>query len=342
MIGNYSTSCGVRGISIGQVANICNDSCDSISIGNFTFSQASCGCQVTIGRLSYNCSKRGIMIGADNPASASAFSDLIAIGNCIQTGHGCNINIGSNICNAGTDDTVNRINIAIGNGACALRTGGFQTIIGNGAKAWTYGVVIGAESCVCLTQIFEFNTIVGTQSKAYCLDTVIGDQSCSTVGASTILGGNARACSQCSNAIGFASCVPAGLTGASVIGASLTAERADTFHAKHILALGQGASKIHDIGSTGGTGAQVDWNNGNNQTVTLSADTTFDQFLNPIAGANYSLIITQTSGHNITWPGDILWPSGIAPVLSGGGETDVVALIYNGSEYFGTAAYTFQ
>jgi hypothetical protein len=108
-----------------------------------------------------------------------------------------------------------------------------------------------------------------------------------------------------------------------------------------LVAFGQGASLTNDIGSVGTT-ATVNWNDSNNQSLTLINSTTLT-FTNPLSGANYLLEITQggVGLYTITWP-TIKWMNATPPTLSTAvGATDIVSLYYDGTNYYGTFALNF-
>ena len=133
-----------------------------------------------------------------------------------------------------------------------------------------------------------------------------------------------------------------------VLGSNITSERANTLHSESILANGQGVSKGHNIGSTGGT-VTIDWDNSNIQKITLTSNITSLTLSNPIQGGVYSLIVEQGGvGNTITWPsGAIKWPGGTPPTLTSGatGDTDVISLIYDpagGTGYLGNANLAFS
>jgi hypothetical protein len=146
----------------------------------------------------------------------------------------------------------------------------------------------------------------------------------------------------CGIALGYTACVTH--AGAAAIGPGVVSEKADTTHVNNLIALGQGASKVNAVGSTGGT-TTIDWDNSNNQTLSLTSNITSLTLSNPIAGASYSLAITQagTGSYTITWPASVKWPGGFAPILSTGvGEIDVISLFYDGTNYYSVAALNFS
>lgn len=86
----------------------------------------------------------------------------------------------------------------------------------------------------------------------------------------------------------------------------------------------------------------INWNNGNNQALTLTGNTTL-AFSNPIEGAWYTLFIKQGPGapFTITWPGSVAWSGGSAPTLTTtAGRTDVVSFYFDGTNYIGFVSGT--
>ncbi len=104
---------------------------------------------------------------------------------------------------------------------------------------------------------------------------------------------------------------------------------------------GQMGSKIHVIGDSGAS-KTVDWNNGNTQHITLTANCTLT-FSNGLSGRKYTLIVKQdaTGSRTITWPGTARWSGGNTPTLTTtGNTTDYIGFFYNSvdSTYDGVAA----
>jgi hypothetical protein len=249
---------------------------------------------------------------------------------------------------------------------------GTNTCIQGGSEG---SVAIGYNTCVCNSYsvgIGFINSVPGTRA------VVIGRQSSAaedgiamswnanasqgglSIGAfsaagafGVALGYSANSGSECTVALGR--CSSAGATGAVGIGFCANAcnpysyvlaqcaasEKDSTTHVNHLIAYGQGASKFHDAGSITGN-VTLDWDNGNNQSATLTGAVNLG-LSNPIAGANYSLTITQGgSGSNvITFPA-IKWANSIPPTLSTGvGDIDLITLQYNGTDYLGAWAVNF-
>jgi hypothetical protein len=104
---------------------------------------------------------------------------------------------------------------------------------------------------------------------------------------------------------------------------------------------GQYASSAYAL--TDGATISLNWNNGNVQKVTLGGNRTFT-FANPVAGGRYLIELTQdsTGSRTITWP-TIKWQrvsgTSTAPTLSTtAAYVDLIALYYDGTNYFGQAS----
>jgi hypothetical protein len=94
--------------------------------------------------------------------------------------------------------------------------------------------------------------------------------------------------------------------------------------------------------ATSGAAATLNWNNGANQRLTLTANCTLT-FSNPVAGAKYTIELIQdvTGTRTVTFP-TIKWASGSAPVLTTtAAKVDIISLYYNGTDYFGTYSLNF-
>ena len=94
--------------------------------------------------------------------------------------------------------------------------------------------------------------------------------------------------------------------------------------------------------SSYGATASINWNNGNVQTHTLVASTTFT-FANPNNGATYIIVVKQATEGNyvINWP-SITWVGGSTPVMTAtANKTDIYTFIYVGSIYYGSYSQNF-
>jgi len=92
---------------------------------------------------------------------------------------------------------------------------------------------------------------------------------------------------------------------------------------------------------TNATNLVVDWNNGNVQTVTVSATSPTFAPSNPKAGATYILMVTQgATPTGISWDGTVKWSGGAPTLSSTTGQIDVITLIcYDAAANSGAGAY---
>lgn len=83
-----------------------------------------------------------------------------------------------------------------------------------------------------------------------------------------------------------------------------------------LLVDGQMASLTEDKGSSGAS-LTVNWNDGNTQLITLTANCTLT-FSNPKDGGRYLLLLEQdgTGSRTVTWPSSVKWKQGTAPTLT--------------------------
>ena len=86
-----------------------------------------------------------------------------------------------------------------------------------------------------------------------------------------------------------------------------------------------------------GATVNIDWEDGSVQTLTLGGNRTLE-FDNPVTGGKYVLILKQdaTGGRTVTWPANVKWTAGSAPVLStGANDIDIFGFIYDGTNWYG-------
>lgn len=101
-----------------------------------------------------------------------------------------------------------------------------------------------------------------------------------------------------------------------------------------LYAFGPIKHRIVANGSVGAT-ATLNLNQGDVQTITLTANCTFT-FSAPVAGTVYRLMVTQdgTGSRLVTWP-TIRWAGGAAPTLTiTAAKTDIITCLYDGTSYF--------
>lgn len=92
-----------------------------------------------------------------------------------------------------------------------------------------------------------------------------------------------------------------------------------TFKAIHI--------PMFDAGNSG-TALTLDWDDGNEQTFTLTGNVVLD-LDNPREGGRYVVVIdTGSGGFTVTWPASVLWPGGTPPTITtDASKFDLVTLI---------------
>lgn len=97
-----------------------------------------------------------------------------------------------------------------------------------------------------------------------------------------------------------------------------------------------GQAAEFDAGTSGST-KTIDFDNGNIQTISVTANCTFT-LSNGQACTRYMLRLVQTSGgHTYTWPVSVVWPGGAsAPTGSGAGKRDLIMFYFDGTDYFGS------
>lgn len=102
--------------------------------------------------------------------------------------------------------------------------------------------------------------------------------------------------------------------------------------------LGSGTQTI-----SSSTSLTVNFNNGNFIQINLVSNITSLTLSNASPGI-YIFELTQDSTGNrtITWPASVKWPGNVPPVLStSAGKIDIITLVYDGSNYYGTYALNY-
>lgn len=101
-------------------------------------------------------------------------------------------------------------------------------------------------------------------------------------------------------------------------------------------------NNIKNIGDSGAT-ATVNWCNGNKQQITLTDDVTLT-FQDPPGPASLQLITIQGSiGNSIIFPANVKFPKGNQPNSTNpAGSIDIWSFLYDGTNYYATAATNFQ
>ena len=92
-----------------------------------------------------------------------------------------------------------------------------------------------------------------------------------------------------------------------------------------------------------GSSKTIYWTDSNKQSIELSASTTLT-FVDPAGPCNLILKIRQgaSTGYTVTWPADVDWPGGSAPVFDTGTyDYHIVSLFFDGSRYYGAFGYNY-
>jgi hypothetical protein len=103
---------------------------------------------------------------------------------------------------------------------------------------------------------------------------------------------------------------------------------------------GQYRTVPYNAGSiTGAT--TIDWDNGSVQYATVTGAPTFT-LSNPLDGAKYTLILTQSGGSfaNV-WPAAVHWPGAAAPTQSANGRVDIYCLQFRNATYYAAALLNY-
>jgi hypothetical protein len=126
---------------------------------------------------------------------------------------------------------------------------------------------------------------------------------------------------------------------------------ANTFTAEQTINPSSGPSVYLEAGSletaiyangNSGTSKAIAWDNGNNQSVTITGAVTFT-FTAPTNPGKFTIICKQDgSGHVYAFPSSVLWPGGTVPTLSSTANAiDIVSFLYDGTSYYGVANTAF-
>jgi hypothetical protein len=89
-----------------------------------------------------------------------------------------------------------------------------------------------------------------------------------------------------------------------------------------------------DNGSSGAA-KTIDWNNGQKQKVTLTANTTLT-FTAPLGAGSFTLRLIQdgTGGRSVTWPATVKWPGTAADISDLTlNQYTVASIYYDGTNY---------
>lgn len=95
-----------------------------------------------------------------------------------------------------------------------------------------------------------------------------------------------------------------------------------------------------DLGSVLGT-KTVDWRQGNKAKLTKTGALTVFFGSNPLHPGNLMVIVTHAGAGVLTFSG-VRWPGGVAPTFGGTGTIDIVSFYWDGTNYYGMAAFDFR
>ena len=108
-------------------------------------------------------------------------------------------------------------------------------------------------------------------------------------------------------------------------------------------------SGAHSIGftlqtATGDGTTTIDWKIGNKFKFTFGAQNDIFTFTAPSNPCSLTLILVQdgTGSRTVTWPGTVKWPNSTAPTLTTTASAiDIISLLYDGTNYYGSSALAF-
>jgi len=101
-----------------------------------------------------------------------------------------------------------------------------------------------------------------------------------------------------------------------------------------------------DHGNAGST-EEIDWTNSRFHKLVLDVNATLT-FIAPVGADGLVLEVKQEAaggGNTITWPSNVSWPGGIAPVLTiAVNSIDMIVFVYDddSDEFFGMTGFDFS
>lgn len=117
-----------------------------------------------------------------------------------------------------------------------------------------------------------------------------------------------------------------------------TMQALSAYNGSNWATVGGGEQMFTITGST----ATINFNAGNIADITLATSTTLT-----LTGGTFGTFIIKltqdaTGGRVVSWPSNVRWSGGIPPSLTTtGGKVDVISLIFDGTNYYGTYALNF-
>jgi len=291
---------------------------------------------------------------------ATKFAEFFATtGNLTLQNGGTFTDAGFRLDVVGADSRFNGIRAGLGAGQVAT-----NTVYGNGAASATttaYNNIFVGYNCATSLSTGFSNTLIGNYlicNGASNSNTAVGQDITATgfnnvimgLGASTgvfnssiILGRAATATASNQFVVGSASYNAGAVTTEVNTTISSWAVKINGTDRKLLLLdTAQNVIDVKQAVAASTTTTTVNWVSGNVADITLTSNTTFT-LSNPVIGT-YIIKLTQggAGGFLATWPATIKWSGGIAPVLTTtAGKIDIITLVWDGTNYFGSYALNF-
>jgi hypothetical protein len=92
------------------------------------------------------------------------------------------------------------------------------------------------------------------------------------------------------------------------------------------------------------TTSTVDWKSGNKVSAELTSATTTFVFVAPTKSCNLCMKLIQDTagGRLVTFPAEVKFPAGTAPVLTTGtGKVDIISMFFDGSNYYASSSLNY-
>ncbi len=121
--------------------------------------------------------------------------------------------------------------------------------------------------------------------------------------------------------------------------ADILADNNDVLNAKTVT-----FNTEYDNGASG-ISKTIDWNNGQKQKITLTANCTltFADFTSGVANCVLKIVQDATGSRTVTFPIGVLWEGGTAPTLTTtANAVDILSFYFDGSYYYGVAGLNFS
>ena len=91
-----------------------------------------------------------------------------------------------------------------------------------------------------------------------------------------------------------------------------------------------------------GTAFTINWSSGAKHALTLTGNCTLT-FTAPLGVSSLTIHLTQdgTGSRTVTWPASVKWAGGTPTLTTTAGASDIISLLYDGTNYWGVAALNF-